>query len=882
MRIIPKKTRVKMEFFKNIELPDALVGMLGLIIEVFLFTSNIPWRYYAMIIVLFIFGILLVRFEGDRVYNMLLYLMKHYTIRRVFTKGSAKKGFDVKDVVPFTGVVDGFIEYGGEYYGKAIEIPSVEFRFFSERKQDSIIERVMGAVLRQSGGMSINLVKLDRPINFDVCIEAERNKIAELEHSYSNGLFTDDEYKCRVDVIKDRIIQLEHLNKDQQVIKHFYYLVLFDKNKNMLNHQVQSAVGLFNSTEMEARVLNDTELMAFCKYNFNYNFDEREATELTSENCMDWILPEKIELFLRKHICDGVTAHTLRITNYPTYVYNAWGHRLFDIPGTKVVMKFQPLDKFKSVRSIDRAIDELHAQAKETSKTSKVIELQEHIETLTDLLMLLKNDSENLFEVNIFITVYEKTQVAKGQIAAKRSVRRLLSEEGFRSDDVMLRQFEAFVGSGVSAYDPLHKDGRGIHSTSAAAVFPFVHSVLQDPKGILIGRTGNMPIMVDFFKRDNNHVNSNMVIMGKSGSGKSFATKTILANLSAEDSKVFILDPENEYSGIANKLGGKLIDAGNAKTGRLNPFHIVPSVDEEDSDLDGGNDFTSFSAHLQFLEEFFRQILPDISGDAMEMLNTCIMRTYENKKIDGNTDLTSLKPQDFPIFDDLYDNLLATFQSIQSEYGKNNLRTLLTHVSKFAGEGRNARLWNGEATITTSENFVVFNFQTLLANKNHTVANAQMLLILKWLDNEIIKNRDYNIKHKAQRKIIIVIDEAHVFIDPKHPVALDFMFQLAKRIRKYNGMQIVITQNIKDFVGSEEIARKSTAIINASQYSFIFALAPNDMHDLCKLYEKAGAINESEQEEIINNGRGQAFVVTSPANRTHVQIVASQELQELF
>jgi type IV secretory pathway VirB4 component len=153
---------------------------------------------------------------------------------------------------------------------------------------------------------------------------------------------------------------------------------------------------------------------------------------------------------------------------------------------------------------------------------------------------------------------------------------------------------------------------------------------------------------------------------------------------------------------------------------------------------------------------------------------------------------------------------------------------------------------------------------------------------MKWLDNEIIKNRDYNLRYNAKRKIIVVVDEAHVFIDTKFPVALDFMFQMAKRIRKYNGMQIIITQNIKDFVGSEEIARKSTAIINASQYSFIFALAPNDMHDLCKLYEKAGAINESEQEEIINNPLGNAFVVTSPTNRTQVHISASEELQKLF
>ena len=54
------------------------------------------------------------------------------------------------------------------------------------------------------------------------------------------------------------------------------------------------------------------------------------------------------------------------------------------------------------------------------------------------------------------------------------------------------------------------------------------------------------------------------------------------------------------------------------------------------------------------------------------------------------------------------------------------------------------------------------------------------------------------------------------------------------------------------------------------------------MHDLCRLYEKAGAINESEQEEIVNNGRGRAFVITSPTKRTSVDIVATQEVQELF
>ena len=205
-----------------------------------------------------------------------------------------------------------------------------------------------------------------------------------------------------------------------------------------------------------------------------------------------------------------------------------------------------------------------------------------------------------------------------------------------------------------------------------------------------------------------------------------------------------------------------------------------------------------------------------------------------------------------------------------------------TYVKKFAKGGRNSKLWNGPTSLETKENFISFNFQSLLGNNNQVIANAQMLVIFKYLMNEVIKNKDFNAKYKINRKIIVVVDEAHMFINPNYPVALDFMAQMAKRIRKYGGMQIVITQNIKDFVGSPEIARQSTAIINACQYSFIFSLAPADLNDLVELYSKSGEINKEEQNSIVTAGVGQAFVITSPTNRTTVQITANDYVKKIF
>ncbi len=252
------------------------------------------------------------------------------------------------------------------------------------------------------------------------------------------------------------------------------------------------------------------------------------------------------------------------------------------------------------------------------------------------------------------------------------------------------------------------------------------------------------------------------------------------------------------------------------------------------------------------------------------------------KGINSRTELATLHAEDYPIFDDLYNLICKRLETATINYDIENLRILKNFIAKFSGDGRDAMLWNGKSSLSIKENFTVFNFRALLSNHNQAIANAQMLLVLRWLDNEIIKNRDFNLKYKTNRKIIVAIDEAHVFIDPKYPVALDFMFQLAKRIRKYNGMQIVITQNIKDFVGSQDIIRKSTAVINACQYSFIFSLSPNDMDDLCTLYEKAGKINAVEQDQIVNNERGHAFIITGPQSRTNISIVSSDKMRGLF
>lgn len=384
---------------------------------------------------------------------------------------------------------------------------------------------------------------------------------------------------------------------------------------------------------------------------------------------------------------------------------------------------------------------------------------------------------------------------------------------------------------------------------------------------------------MDIWKRDNKqYINSNIIVLGKSGSGKSFFTKTLLSLLFSENSRIYILDPENEYATLCRNVGGRFIDVGNATEGRINPLHVYQVMTEDGM---SASPEVVFSAHLQFLESFFKITLAGITADSLEELNNILIKVYKDKGIDETTDCSEFGADKYPTFDDLLATVEKKITQEELQARKANLERIRTYVAKFAKNGRFSTLWNGESTLTSEEDFVVFNFQSLLSSKNNIVANAQMLVIMRYLNQQIINIREMN---RSGSKIhpVIAIDEGYALIDENNPIGLDFIFMWYKRIRKYNGTIMFLTQNLSDILGNQAIVSKTTAIINNAQYSFIFSLAPADITILMDLYKTAGGINDTERSQIANAGNGECFAICSAQERTSFKVVASNVIYTIF
>lgn len=858
-RLIPSQIKEESTLIRSLTVKDVFILILGVVLIALTLASSLPLKakliISASIAVLFIVSVM--TFDMVKGYKLFVYGFLFLTRKRTITDLDIEKTFELE--------IGETIKSNAGYCA-VVQLHGIDFGILEERTQDDYINIFTTAVKEVKNG---KLIKLEKPLDLTKYIDYNQDLIMKnLDEQERNS----EGVAVRNEVLSEQTENLQRVTYIDRIDVESYYFVVCDSNEDNALGTAKYVADICRQIGLAPELLSGRMLKLFLKLFFNpttKDYNERDE-EQGSES--DVLFYKTLKERTNSIVIDGQKMRTVCLGKYPYFVGNAWAHDIFSLEGCRVVFNFGTYTGKNVNKVISKSMTELRSRLNNEK-------LQEHermayatsYNSLETLLEQINYSNEELYYTELYLMY---------PVQRHREIMKAIRQKGIKVNDLVFTQQDGWLS--MIPFLPMpQKDNREryspIQSSTIAGAFPYVSKQLMDDKGSFLGFTSRFPAFFNQFLITDTRVNHNMVVLGKSGGGKSFFLKKTLLRASTEGKKIYVLDPDNEYEILCNSLHGNWIDVGGETSGRVNPLQVFPSLRD-------GAEIGDVSSHRLFLSQFFRTVNPEMSEECVLFLNKAIAELYRTKNISDDTNLKSLKPSDFPIFDDFRALLQRTIFNEEGKYDSDEIavyKKVLLYIEQYADGGLYSRMWNGYTTLEIDNDFNVLNFQSLFANNNRIVANGQMLLLMRFLNQEVIKNREVNNKSENPKEIMIVIDEAHRFINPQFPVALEFMSTMGKQIRKYTGSLTVATQNIDDFIGvSADMKAQASAVINACQYSMIFGLFADDVNKVKELYANYnGGLTQNEVDYVTKARRGDALFILDINTRLpiHISVFAGED-----
>ena len=361
-------------------------------------------------------------------------------------------------------------------------------------------------------------------------------------------------------------------------------------------------------------------------------------------------------------------------------------------------------------------------------------------------------------------------------------------------DRLMLRQQEGWksvMPLGYNALGPQYE--RVLPATSVANLYVFNYSGKTDPAGFALGRDKfGSNVIVDFDRRCDDKTNSNVIILGNSGQGKSYLMKLLLTNMRESGKKIICLDAEAEYSELVYNLGGCCIDF---MSGRyiINPLEpkTWASVDEDDDEYSSDGELkkaSRLSRHISYLKDFFRAY-KDFTDAQLDVIEIMLAKLYAEFGITEYTDYSMLTPADYPIMSDFYKLLESEFMNYDHSekhlYTEEALQEVCLGLNSMC-VGSESVYFNGHTNIV-DDMFICFGVKGLL-DTNRRLKDALLFNILSYMSNELLERGN----------TVASIDELYLFLS--NQTAIEYIRNASKRVRKKDSAVILASQNINDFL----------------------------------------------------------------------------------
>ena len=582
---------------------------------------------------------------------------------------------------------------------------------------------------------------------------------------------------------------------------------------------------------------------------------------------LDLIAPGAIQFNTDNFVFGNTYRTVMMLRGYPpTTEEQALLRQLGELEGVTVHLAVRKVSAAEEEAILHAATNKSLMERSNVSNVKQSVTAEAKLQDTASLILGMRRDREPLLHTSVFLELTARTMEELQRL--RDSISAILLRGKLSKDPLLLRQRDGYLSSNPAGRNTLGAFAEQVlPASSAANLFFLSYSGKTDPHGFFIGRDKyGSNVIVDLDRRAPDKTNGSSLILGNTGQGKSYLLKLLLCNVREDGKNVIALDSEHELEDLCTSLDGCFLDllSGQYRINLLEPRRWDDGSELGDPDAPPAFRGTLLAQHISFLRDIFR-VYKGFDTPHIDTLELMIERLYQQWGISDETDLSQRGPMDYPVMEDLYDLIEQTYQSYEQEplplYPPEMLRDMLLGLHSMC-KGADSRFFNGHTNIS-SDRFLVFCVKGL-DDVAENLRNTLLFNVLSYMSDRLL----------TAGNTVASIDELYLWLS--NPVAITYIRNALKRVRKRNSSLILASQNLEDFdqPGVRELTRPLFAI---PTHQFLFNAGTIDKRFYMDLLQL-----EPEEYVLIRQPQRGFCLYKCGNERYHLQVIAPPYKASLF
>lgn len=754
----------------------------------------------------------------------------------------------VHETIPYTKTFeDGiFVNKYGEY-SKVYPILDVNFKIESPEMQAQIYMDYQDLFNTFSSDIHVQISLVNRYLDKEkfhdkIFVKMRGDEQDELRKEF-NGILESKEKVGDNEITKTRYLTIS-VNAENVDAARIRFAQL-DKNVKKaiekINHIQPEPLTTIERLEMLYNFYNAGQEADFLMSYLNEEeqadikkFDIKKLAE-DGKNTKDVIAPEYFEFGTDKMVIGDRFAQALCIDSFPTALDSDFLVSLNNIHCSMITSVHYEI--------IDRDVAAKKTAALQTTINAEVIDAEKKAmksgyspdlipqrikydkESIQEIRDAIQKDNQKLIKTCIIIV---HTADTLEQLAQQEDEIKAIG----RTKMVKIITLKQQQERGLNSVLPLGHNDILIYKTlttkGAAILIPFELQEMTQKNGFYYGLNTVSNRLLLFNRKSGD--NYNALILGRSGSGKSFKAKEeIVSSYLGTNDDVIILDPQGEYAPFVKELGGEVINFSAGCGTHINPFDMDLSYADSEDGEEHTNPMVLKNSYIGSICEIAVGGRYGLQPSQKSLIDRVLSIIYDRWLETGS-------PDDIPTLQDFYYTML--------DQPEGEALSIARPLEQFAIGSLD--LFAHKTNVVLTNRLTCYNIKSLT---NPALKDMALVACLNDIWNRTLANR------KKNKFTWIYMDEFHLFL--KSDAVLDFLMSIWKRARQFGGGPCGITQNITDLLtcqAAEAIFSNSSLIVMLNQ-------APGDRAQLARLLN----ISETQQQYINNARKGSGLLWTGSA-----------------